>query len=128
MLLEAGVIVLILLALSQCVLLALAWRYVRELQQQSRDLRHDMAVMARQVAHASHTDVPTSMLVTALGRMERRITLFEQQPPAPSQNPTSYELAQQLAREGADVDELVARCGLTHAEAMLIRQMHSAEH
>jgi len=128
MLPEIAVIVLVLLALVQCVLLVLAWRHVRQLQQQADVLRHDLAALSRQVSNVGHTDIPTSMLVTALGRMERRIALFEQQQAAPSHNLTAYELAQQLARDGASVDQLVTRCGLTQAEAVLIRQMHAAEH
>ena len=46
--------------------------------------------------------------------------------PATATPRPSYELAQQLAREGADVDQLVERCGLSGDEAKLILQMHSA--
>ncbi|MDQ6646791.1 MAG: DUF2802 domain-containing protein [Pseudomonadota bacterium] len=34
-------------------------------------------------------------------------------------------MAQQLAREGADVEQLVERCGLSRDEATLVRQLHS---
>lgn len=127
MALEIGVALLLLLALLQGALLLRLWRRSGEWQQASRQLQQDLATLAHDVAQATQTDVPTSMLVTALGRMERRIALIEQQPP-PSQHLTSYELAQQLARDGADVGQLVERCGLTPDEARLVRQMHPAEH
>ena len=113
--LEAGVGVLLLLALAQSAVLFHGRRQLRELQRQVAALTHD-------AMHAC-TDVPTSMLVTALGRLERQVGRLEQQPPPVRQ---SYELAQQLAREGADVEQLVSRCGLSRDEARLVLQMHPA--
>ena len=69
------------------------------------------------------TDVPTSMLVTALTRLEHGISMLEL--PSSAAPRPSYELAQQLAREGADVSQLVERCGLSPDEASLIVQMHA---
>jgi uncharacterized membrane protein len=128
MLPEIAIVALLLLAAIQCALLVLALRQVRQLQQQLHSMRQDVTAVSQQLAHIGHTDVPTSMLVTALGRMERRMGLLEQKQPVAPQSTGSYELAQQLARQGADVDELVARCGVTHAEALLIHQMHAAGH
>ncbi|EIL96846.1 hypothetical protein RHOFW104T7_01995 [Rhodanobacter thiooxydans] len=113
--LEAGVGILLLLALAQSTLLFHGWRQLRELQRRVAALPHD--------AGYACTDVPTSMLVTALGRLERRLGRIEQAPPPTRQ---SYELAQQLAREGADVEQLVSRCGLSRDEARLVLQMHPA--
>lgn len=117
--LDIGMGVLLLLALAQSALLFHGWRQLRELQQQVAVLVHDASLAC--------TDVPTSMLVTALGRLERqqgrlerRLGRIEQQPPPPRQ---SYELAQQLAREGADVEQLVSRCGLSRDEAKLVLAM-----
>lgn len=113
--LEAGVGILLLLALAQSALLFHGWRQLRELQRRVAELAYDPA-------HAC-TDVPTSMLVTALGQLQRQLGRIEQQPPPTRQ---SYELAQQLAREGADVEQLVSRCGLSRDEARLVLQMHPA--
>lgn len=113
--LEAGVVVLLLLALAQSCLLFRLWRQSQQLQQRVDALWRDTARAA--------TDVPTSMLVAALGRLERQVGLIGQQPPPARQ---SWELAQQLAREGADVEQLVARCGLSRDEAKLILQVHPA--
>lgn len=111
--LETGMAVLLLLALAQAALLFHLWR-------QSRQLRQSIDALSHGTLHA-FTDVPTSMLVTALGRLERKVGLIEQQP-APARQ--SYELAQQLAREGADVEQLISRCGLSRDEARLVLQMH----
>ena len=113
--LEVGVGILLLLALAQLALLFHGWRQLRELQRQVAALSHD--------ATYACTDVPTSMLVTALGQLQHQLGRIEQQPPPTRQ---SYELAQQLAREGADVEQLVSRCGLSRDEARLVLQMHPA--
>jgi HAMP domain-containing protein len=113
--LEIGIGVLLVLALAQSVALLGLWRQSLRLQQRIERMAHD-------AAHG-FTDVPTSMLVAALGRVERQIRHAEQQPPPTRQ---SYELAQQLAREGADLDQVVSRCGLSRAAARLVLQMHPA--
>lgn len=111
--LETGMLVLLLLTLAQSWVLLRVWRQSCQLQQQ-------VAALWQGVVHAG-TDVPTSMLVAALGRVERQLGLIGQ--PAP-QGRQSYELAQQLAREGVDIEQLIARCGLSRDEARLIVQMH----
>ena len=111
--LEVGVAVLLLLALAQSFVLFQLWRHARRLQQRVDGFWHALG--------QAGTDVPTSMLVTALGRLERQMGLIGQQAPPVRQ---SYELAQQLAREGADVEQLIARCGLSRDEARLVLQMH----
>ncbi len=113
--LELGVGVLLLVALAQSALLLQGWRQLRELEQRVAELSH--------AAGPACTDVPTSMLVTALGRLERQLGRIEQSAPPARQ---SYELAQRLAREGADVGQLVSRCGLSRDEAKLVLQMHPA--
>ena len=113
--LEIGMAALLLVALLQSVLLALLWL-------QARRLRAAFGALGHNAVHAC-TDVPTSMLVTALTRLEHRISMLEL--PSSAAPRPSYELAQQLAREGADVSQLVERCGLSPDEASLIVQMHA---
>lgn len=113
--LEIGVAVLLVLGLAQAVLLFHLWRESTRLGQRIERLSHG-------ALHA-FTDVPTSMLVSALGRLERQLRRLEQDS-APTRQ--SYELAQQLAREGADLEQLVSRCGLSRDEARLVMQMHPA--
>lgn len=105
-----------LLLLVQSVPLLLVWRRLRHVQQA-------VAGLARNMPQA-YTDVPTSMLVTVLGRLERQLGQLDQMPPRSAQ---SYQLAQQLAREGVDVEQLIARCGLSRDEARLISQLHPVE-
>jgi hypothetical protein len=114
--LEIGMLVLLLVVLLQSVLLVLLWL-------QARRLHVALSALGHSAVHAC-SDVPTSMLVTALDRLEHRIGMLEL--PGTATPRPSYELAQQLAREGADVDQLVERCGLSGDEAKLILQMHSA--
>jgi len=79
--LEAGVGILLLLALAQSALLFHGWRQLRELQRQVAALSHD-------AIHAG-TDVPTSMLVTALGRLERQVAGSNSNRRRPG-NPTNW--------------------------------------
>lgn len=97
-----------------------AWLFHR--WRQSLQLRQRVGVLAHGAVHAL-TDVPTSILLTALGRLERQVRLVEQKP-----DPTrpDYGVALQLAREGADLEQLASRCGLPRDEARLVMQMHSA--
>mgnify|MGYP001553903977 CR=1 FL=1 len=111
--LELGVVALLLVAAGQSVLLVLLWRQSHRLQQRVDALW--------QTAAGTSTDVPTSMLVTALGRVERKLGQVER-PVLPDR---SWELAKQLAREGADVEQLVACCGLSSDEAKLILAMRA---
>lgn len=113
--LEICVAVLVLVVLFQAFAVAMLWR-------QARKLRVALALIGHSATHVA-TDVPTSMLVAALGRLEHRLSLLELPASSPAQS--SYALAQQLARQGADAEQLVARCGLSPDEARLIVQMHS---
>jgi len=45
-------------------------------------------------------------------------------PAAASGNTRGYETAIRMARSGASVDEIVASCGTTRAEAKLLRRLH----
>lgn len=106
------------------------------LQWRTRQLRARLDVLAG----AATTDVPTSMLVAALGRMEQRLLAIEGRlretrlhasalaspiERAPSPQPHGYELARHLAQQGAAVELLVERCGLSRDEAELIRHLHA---
>lgn len=116
--LEISIGLVLLMLLLQFALLFQLWRRVNQLQIGVSELNKDT------ITPHDYTDVPTSMLVTVLGRLERRLSEAEQrQQPASG---VSYELAQKLAREGADVDQLISRCGLSRDEAMLVHQLHPA--
>lgn len=110
--LAAALAVLLLLAAAQAVVLLLLWRRGTRLQQRLDALWQNAA--------GASTDVPTSMLVATLGRLERQLAQLQQTPAS-----RAWELAQQLAREGADVDQLMARCGLSSDEAHLLLKMRT---
>ncbi|MGH8214871.1 MAG: DUF2802 domain-containing protein [Rhodanobacteraceae bacterium] len=93
-----------------------------------------LARRLRAVAEAQQqlasTDVPTSMLVTAMARIEARLQQLEhehQVAPAPQAQPDdrAYDLAQRMARNGADAAQIAEACGITQNEAELLRRLHA---
>ena len=108
------------LLVVQLVVSLLAWRHL------GRKLR---AVAEAQERLAS-TDVPTSMLVTGIARVEARLQHLEHehQPlPVPQPQPAdrAYELAQRMARNGAAAEEIAEACGINLHEAELLRRLHA---
>jgi HAMP domain-containing protein len=108
------------LIVVQLVVGLLAWR------QLARRLR---AVQETQERLAS-TDVPTSMLVTGMARVESRLQQLEHQHqplPTPQAQPgdRAYELAQRMARNGADAGQIAEACGINLHEAELLRRLHA---
>ena len=108
------------LLVVQLVVSLLVWR------QLGRRLR---AIVEAQERLAS-TDVPTSMLVTAMARVEARLQHLEHehQPlPVPQAQPSdrAYELAQRMARNGAAASEIAEACGINEHEAELLQRLHS---
>ena len=87
------------------------------------------------------------LIVNALNKIDHRLSLLEarvQQPDAPrrsvevpvAQMPalrsaslhssaSNYELAQHLAREGGDLEQLMDRCGLSRNEAELVLRLYA---
>lgn len=122
--LELGVAALLLLALAQLASLLALWRQNRRLQKQVDALWQNIGTAG--------TDVPTSLLVASLGRLENKLAQVQRPapspPPAPAPVERSWELARQLANAGADIEQLVSRCGLSRDEAKLIVQMRTPQH
>ncbi|HET7610775.1 MAG TPA: DUF2802 domain-containing protein [Rhodanobacteraceae bacterium] len=99
---------------------------VVEWWQLARRLR---AIAEAQQQFAS-TDVPTSMLVTAMARVEARLQQLEHEhqiAPAPQAQPDdrAYDLAQRMARNGADAAQIAEACGINLHEAELLRRLHA---
>lgn len=135
--LELGVLLLLLLAALQGALMIWQGRQLRR-------LRSDC------MAQINAGDVPTLLVMNTLSRVEQRLDLVDVQlarlaalpeaapaarPPAtaaPSLPPLvinapaehNYELAQQLARQGASLEQLMSRCGLTRDEAELVQRLY----
>ncbi|MBE1159492.1 DUF2802 domain-containing protein [Dyella acidiphila] len=129
--LEAAVLVLVLV---QTVAIVVLWQQSRRLQQ---------AVANRPV---ESNNVPSLLIVNALNKIEHRLGVLEERA-APSAKPvqravetqmtasmrsaspqlsgSNYELAQHLAREGGDVEQLMERCGLSRNEAELVLRLYA---
>lgn len=108
------------LAATQIVVTMVAWRR----------LARRIETMAGNRPGGDYTDVPTSMLVTGLARVEQRLSNLERNgkaPPAPQAQPgdRAYDLAQRLARQGADAAQIAESCGIALHEAELLRRLHS---
>jgi hypothetical protein len=108
------------LLLLQLVVSLLAWR------QLARRLRDVTEAQQR----AASTDVPTSMLVTGMARIEARLQQLEttrksSPAPQPQSGDRAYELAQRMARNGAGAAQVAEACGLALHEAELLCRLHA---
>ena len=128
--LEIGVPVLV---VFQAVTICLLWLQGRRLLRGFADKKGDAG------------NVPALMIVNALNKIEHRLSVLEERaqkpqarsaepPPAAMPSPRSashhlsasnYELAQHLAREGCDVEQLMERCGLSRNEAELVLRLYA---
>lgn len=98
-----------------------------------------LARLSREIAESkarpqeSHGDVPMSMLVTMLSRLEQRLARLERAqasaPAAPQagSNDRSYQLAQRLARQGASAEQITEACGIGLQEAELLLRLHAPQ-
>lgn len=124
-----------LLVLLQIATLAMLWGQKRRLQR----------VLA--LKEGEESGIPALMLVNALNKIDHRLSTLEhssQKGDAPKRSveiralqmttPASanqqsalgnYELAQLMARDGSDLEQLVARCGLSRNEAELMLRLHA---
>ena len=131
--LDAMLIVLVLLQLA---LLVLSW-------QQGRRLRRDLIGQAN-----AGGGVPALLLTNTLNQIEHRLHALDErlrlldeqsrvvrpaptpamaQPVSRAHQPSThnYELAQQLAREGCELEVLMERCGLSRNEAELVQRLYA---
>jgi hypothetical protein len=91
--------------------------------------------------------VPALMIVNALNKIDHRLSVLEarmQQPEAPRRSvevpaaqvppprsaslhssASNYELAQHLAREGGNAEQLMERCALSRNEAELVLRLYA---
>jgi hypothetical protein len=126
-------IVIVALAILQVVTLALLWHQGRRMER--------LLVGKREAG-----SVPELLLINALNKIDHRLGILEartQQVDAPRRSVEiratqmaipvagqhvathNYELAQQLAREGSDLEQLMTRCGLSRNEAELVLRLHA---
>lgn len=112
------------LVLSQCLTAIVIWRRGRRIERQLRQIASRRP--------ESLGDIPTSMLVTSLSRLEQRLTRLESSvKDKPAQSPgtpagdRSYDLAQRLARQGASAEQITEACGIGLQEAELLLRLHA---
>src|SRR5512146_2385643 len=96
-----------------------AWRGATR-RQTAEVLSQSQLVLQQLAALEARLDA-TKLAITQLGeRLDRPAA-----PPPPSQPPSpGYQIAIRLARGGASREELMSGCGLTLAEAELVRRLH----
>jgi hypothetical protein len=127
----------LLLALRAAVLLsafvAFAWALIaarREAAQNFARLsaQHDLALSEIQRLAESLSEL--NVQVRELSLPSPMVTPRQEAPPAlTSITPSGargYEMAIRMARSGASIEEIVASCGTTRAEARLLRRLHCA--
>ena len=127
--------VIVALCVMQLATLALLWRQARRVPSVAVNRENDQS------------DVPALMMVNALNKIDHRLSLLEarsKSTDAPRRSvevpavqmgtlrsashhssASNYELAQHLAREGGDLEQLMTCCGLSHNEAELVLRLHA---
>ena len=95
-----------------------AWR--RATRRQTDELLSQTQIVLQRLAEIeARVDATKSALAQLAERLERPAA------PAPSQSPSpGYQIAIRLARGGASREELMSGCGLTLAEADLVKRLH----
>jgi alkylation response protein AidB-like acyl-CoA dehydrogenase len=96
-----------------------AWRRATQ-RQTAQLLSQSQLVLQRLAELEAHVDATRAAIAQLGERLERPAT------PAPSHSPSppGYQIAIRLARGGASREELMSGCGLTLAEAELVRRLH----
>ena len=95
-----------------------AWRRATR-RQTAEVLSQTQLVLQRLAELEARVDATRITLVELGARLDRPVA------PVPSQSPSpGYQIAIRLARGGASREELMSGCGLTLAEAELVRRLH----
>jgi hypothetical protein len=95
-----------------------AWR--RATQQQTAQLLSQSQIVLQRLAELeAKVDAVRSTLAALGERLERPAAPGASHSPSPG-----YQIAIRLARGGASREELMAGCGLTLAEAELVKRLH----
>ena len=95
-----------------------AWR--RATRRQTAEVISQTQIVLQRLAELeARLDGTKSAIAQLAERLDRPAA------PAPSQSPSpGYQIAIRLARGGASREELMSGCGLTLAEAELVRRLH----
>ncbi len=115
--LSALVIVLTLGQIYQLVVIRRLRTLLRSREDQSLRQRDDFAAMCKaSVGAGDH--------LVRLEQQLRRLTERQDQIEMRTASDRPYTQAIQMVQHGADVDELIAKCGMTRGEAELIAMLH----
>jgi alkylation response protein AidB-like acyl-CoA dehydrogenase len=95
-----------------------AWRRATR-RQTAEVLSHSQLVLQRLAELEARVDATRSAVAHIDERLERPAAASPSQVPSPG-----YQIAIRLARGGASCEELISGCGLTLAEAELVRRLH----
>jgi hypothetical protein len=104
----------------------------RQAEQSSAHVAARLETALGEIRKLSGQVVALSVVVESIGTQLARAQAQASTPvPAPraahspaSANTRGYETAIRMARSGASVEEIVASCGTTRAEAKLLRRLH----
>jgi hypothetical protein len=114
--------VLLVLSVLQFIALALLWRRLSVVQR--------APAAALSPAPVQRAEVPVELIVASMQRLDGRLAQIEQhvrngqpQAGAPGMD-RSYALAERLARQGANAQEIADTCGLFITEAELLLRLH----
>ena len=96
-----------------------AWR--RATRRQTAEVLSQSQLVLQRLAELEARVDATRAAIAQLGeRLERRAAAA----PSHSPSPPGYQIAIRLARGGASREELMSGCGLTLAEAEIVRRLH----
>ncbi len=115
--LSALVIVLTLGQIYQFVVIRRLRALLRSREAQTLRQRDDFAAMCK-------ASVGAGDQLVRLERQVRRLTERQDQIEMRTASDRPYTQAIQMVQHGADVDELIAKCGMTRGEAELIAMLH----
>lgn len=96
-----------------------AWRGVTRWHTEAMTTQNQALLERLNELHACHeaTDQRIAQLIEQLEQPMARMANG-------STGPQGYQIAIRLARSGANTEELISGCGLTRAEAELVRRLH----
>lgn len=126
MLLTLGILLVVAALGFQGWLLYRSRRALAELAYDSRDLRERLQQMEQEIGALCSASMGAGEHVVRLEQQVQRIVERQNRIDMSVNAERPYSQASQLVNRGADIEELVETCGLTHGEAELLVMMQSA--
>jgi hypothetical protein len=107
--------------------IAFAWALVssrRQAEQANAKLGAHLEAALGEIRRLSGQVAVVSVAIDSIGTRLAQTTARPAPPSVAAVNTRGYESAIRMARGGASIDEIVASCGTTRAEAKLLRRLH----